>query len=683
MLLKKVKLQNIRSYKNQEISFPEGSILLSGDIGSGKSTILLAIDFALFGLRRGILSGSSLLRNGTDRGGVELHFNISNKDVVIKRTLKREKSVTQDSGFVMINENKKEGTATEIKQLALNLLNYPKDLLTKNKDLIYSYTVYTPQEEMKHILLTDKETRLDILRKIFGIDKYKRINDNSKIFLTKVREKKKEFSGMISDLENKKQEKQEKQSKIEDLNKKLLSLKESLENLDKKISDKTSLFERTESEISKLNELKKQLELTTLDLKHKKDSLQRNQPEMENLRSSINILKEEVKDVPEENIKEEISNKESKLREAEKELEEITKKVQEYEIIKNQSEDLKDKISKLDICPVCKQTVTQEHKHSINYEEDKKLQEISKNSMLSKQKQLKSGEEVTKLREKLDSLRKQEQQISLFKIKQENLKEKTEKLDSLLKQQATLGEEIEDLDSKKTEISSNLDKYKDTESIHNTIKEELENLQKQKKDLEIEAATFNRELKDTKDFLETIDKEIQKKLDIKNKIEKLDSTQNLIQEIFNNLMTNMEKQIMLKVHSDFDSLFQKWFGILVETEALKIRLDHDFTPLIEQNGYDIDYLHLSGGEKTAAALAYRLALNQVINNLMSTIETKDLLILDEPTDGFSDEQIDRIKLVLDELKIQQVVIVSHESKIESFVDSIIKINKNNHISAVS
>ena len=48
MILKKIFLKNIRSYENQEISFPEGSILLSGEVGTGKSTILLALEYALF-----------------------------------------------------------------------------------------------------------------------------------------------------------------------------------------------------------------------------------------------------------------------------------------------------------------------------------------------------------------------------------------------------------------------------------------------------------------------------------------------------------------------------------------------------------------------------------------------------------------------------------------------------------
>ena len=144
----------------------------------------------------------------------------------------------------------------------------------------------------------------------------------------------------------------------------------------------------------------------------------------------------------------------------------------------------------------------------------------------------------------------------------------------------------------------------------------------------------------------------------------------------------MEKKIMLKVHHDFNTLFENWFNIMVDTEELKIRLDDEFTPVIEQAGHEIDYNFLSGGEKTAAALSYRLALNQVINNLISTIKTKDLIILDEPTDGFSENQLDRLRLVLDELNTKQTIIVSHESKIESFVDNVIRLSKEGHISKI-
>ncbi|MSS75286.1 hypothetical protein EXS73_03705 [Candidatus Pacearchaeota archaeon] len=89
----------------------------------------------------------------------------------------------------------------------------------------------------------------------------------------------------------------------------------------------------------------------------------------------------------------------------------------------------------------------------------------------------------------------------------------------------------------------------------------------------------------------------------------------------------------------------------------------------------MEYAFLSGGERTALALAYRLALTTVINSLISTINTREIVILDEPTDGFSDYQIDKMREVLKEVACKQLIIVSHEPKMEGFVDHVVRVTK--------
>lgn len=144
MRIKRVWLKNIRSYEEGEINLPEGSVLLSGDIGAGKTTVLLALEFALFGLQRGVLSGAGLLRNGKDNGTIRVCLEMGGKEIEVERTLKRTKdSVAQDSGFLTIDNEKKELSATELKNSILQFLNYPPEFLTKT-DVLYRYTVYTP-----------------------------------------------------------------------------------------------------------------------------------------------------------------------------------------------------------------------------------------------------------------------------------------------------------------------------------------------------------------------------------------------------------------------------------------------------------------------------------------------------------------------------------------------------------
>ena len=120
--------------------------------------------------------------------------------------------------------------------------------------------------------------------------------------------------------------------------------------------------------------------------------------------------------------------------------------------------------------------------------------------------------------------------------------------------------------------------------------------------------------------------------------------------------------------------------MLVPQGSLGVRLDESFSPIIIYKDIEMEYEFLSGGERTAVALAYRLALNQIINSISSKIKTKDIVILDEPTDGFSEMQLDKMRQVLQELNVLQLIIVSHEQKMESFVDNIIKVRKAGDIS---
>ena len=168
---------------------------------------------------------------------------------------------------------------------------------------------------------------------------------------------------------------------------------------------------------------------------------------------------------------------------------------------------------------------------------------------------------------------------------------------------------------------------------------------------------------------------------IKKQLSYLTELENWLSQKFMTLISFIEKNIMIKLKSEFSKLFAKWFSMLV-SDSFDVEISEDFTPILKQQGYEINYSYLSGGERTAVALAYRLALNQVINSLLSDIKTKDIIVLDEPTDGFSEQQLDKMIDVLLQLNVNQLIIVSHEQKIEGFVENVIKFKKENGISVV-
>src|SRR3989338_3917900 len=289
MKIKRIALNNIRSYEKEELSFPEGSTLLSGDIGSGKTSILLAIEFALFGLQPG-QRGGAILRNGAQNGSVLLELDIDGQDVVIERTLKRGKTITQDYCAITIDGVTREIAVTELKDKVLELLNYPKEF-SKKQNMIYKFTVYTPQEEMKEIILEDPEVRINTLRHVFGIDKYKTIIENAGVLRLKMREEKRMMEGITLNMDE--EEKEISKKEIE-----LGKMKESTKILEEILANKTALRkekEKEKEEISKKQEeknaLKEEMAKSKILILSKKENAYSNEKYMKELKSEIENFK--------------------------------------------------------------------------------------------------------------------------------------------------------------------------------------------------------------------------------------------------------------------------------------------------------------------------------------------------------------------------------------------------------
>ena len=204
---------------------------------------------------------------------------------------------------------------------------------------------------------------------------------------------------------------------------------------------------------------------------------------------------------------------------------------------------------------------------------------------------------------------------------------------------------------------------------------------KEERTAEIKKVELKKEIEFFSSYIGELKTRIEKIREIRQQLSYLVKLEDWLSKKFVPLMSFIEKNVMVKLQAEFSQLFSEWFGMLV-TDSFNVRLRDDFTPIIENQDYEIEYAYLSGGERTAIALAYRLALNQVINSLLSKIKTKDLVILDEPTDGFSEQQLDKMRDVLHQLNVGQMIIVSHEQRIEGFVENLIRFKKVDGVSTI-
>ena len=813
MLLKKIKLSNIRSYDEEEISFPEGSTLLSGDIGAGKSSLLLAVEFALFGTSRPDLPAEALLRKGSSQGYVELEFKINELDVSIKRTLKKEKdAIKQMAGHIIVNNQKKELTAVELKAEIISLLGYPEDMLTKNKNYIYRYTVYCPQEEMRYILQENPELRLDSLRKIFNVDKYKNIRENLQLILKKMRVGILVLTTTIEPMpaikeEIKAVEHEENNEKIElsILNPQLLELSAHLKTLNKELVE----LELEQKNIQELIQKKRTNDLLLRDFQKKREKLLLNLAEIrerishyhqEEVESRLKHLEEEknivitkrgqilanlqnlqkkIKELQEESslLQKKIGSAEEKQRQKEGFLtaiskeEEIRQKDQQLkqmldslmqiivqnETILSEAQRVKEEILYLNECPTCLQDVDEGYKLKVIEKENLKIEQAIKLGQESKEKKnevlrqkgeseeklkeislfksqlAKIGAEIEQIEERKERLLVIREQLlhavqennylmkALEGLNEENINNLVTKIKELhgiqqlfiyqiewKKQDEQLQYEIQHAENQLGLVLNALKNYEQkiiasegesdlNQGLDNDIsaiiiskiyrqleekKRKISIVIEEEKKLSVLQAQLATRLTHNQKQKEKLTAELHRLQEQNSRLIRLQEMYHWLEEYFLKLTYSLEKQVMLQIHYSFNSFFQEWFSILIDDEEVTSRIDDTFTPVIEQNGYEISFSNLSGGEKTSAALAYRLALNRVINDVVHDIKTKDLLILDEPTDGFSSEQLDKVREVLDKLGLKQMLIVSHESKIESFVENVIRIGKNEQVSRV-
>jgi exonuclease SbcC len=609
-------------------------------------------------------------------------MNVEGKEVEIYRVLKRtSSSVVQDAGYIVIDGIKKDGTAIELKQAVIELLNYPQDFLTKSKSLVYRYTVYTPQEDMKMILLGNKEDRLETLRRVFGIDKYKRVASNAKIVVGNLKDKSKELKGRLADLDEKRALKVERENVFIECKKEFDLLKAPLDEADKKVLNCKDNIKLIEESINKARELKKEMDILDVDLKNKINRKSSLSLEINSLVLEIEKLSLEKLDV-DMNIKDKLETKKMEIDAIEKELRFFRDKLQELKTRKSLSESVRNKINELNNCPTCYQIVSEEHKCKVVERESEKIKIIENDANGFNSKIEDNEIKLKLLKQEFDYLNKELHNLELIKLKKSSLNDKLQKLDYFKAEEMDIKKNIGEINLKRNDLFEKWESMKGSENIYEEVKRKLDDAQLKKKEIEMRLVGVESRMNSLKEVIDGLKVEINKKLEDKSKLDYVGRMLHWLDEQFINMMLTMEKNIMLKVHSDFNALFEKWFSIMVNSEVINVKLDDSFSPLVEQNGYEIDYEYLSGGEKTAAALAYRLSLNQVINNIMSTINTKDLVILDEPTDGFSNEQLDRLRILFDELDVSQLIIVSHEPKIETFVDNIIRFNKNEHVSQV-
>ena len=343
-------------------------------------------------------------------------------------------------------------------------------------------------------------------------------------------------------------------------------------------------------------------------------------------------------------------------------------------------------------CLFCHQKITKEHSANLI---DEQKQAISKSDL-----ELENiNKEINKIQKEtgIDSTDTEDPVSNLLELK-DDLKEyagSVEKISGLEKLQekdksrlSTKNKKKVDLEKEITGIENIITKFK--KSI-----DALPDYKIQLIDIRTKETDIHKKLEDVTGKLSGIDQDIKnyksKEREIKNAIKqsekwyneykKLDEYYTWTKQFFIPTVDEIEKQILISIQQDFNENYRKWFKLLIDDSSKDSRVDENFTPILEQDGFEQDFYNLSGGEKTSISFAYRLTLNEMMRKNTESLKS-NLLILDEPTDGFSDTQLTKVKDVLKELNSEQIILVSHQKELGTYADNSFRISKSDGYSKV-
>ena len=169
MLLNKLRMRNFKRFRDQEIAFQDGITGIVGNNGTGKSSIVAAILFALYGLQGTGLDGNYIVSSFAgpqDVCEVRLDFRVAGNDYAVVRRFKRRPSSTLHEANLYLNQRLLANSVQKVGEEVQRIVGMgPGD---------FRNTIYSGQKELLALIESRAGSRKDWFMQVLGIDYLKK-----------------------------------------------------------------------------------------------------------------------------------------------------------------------------------------------------------------------------------------------------------------------------------------------------------------------------------------------------------------------------------------------------------------------------------------------------------------------------------------------------------------------------
>jgi len=743
--IRQVHLKNIKSHVDTTLEFSSGINIIEGDVGSGKSTILQSIEAALFGyditklirvneencqivlklepdlqiewnVRSKKNQGARVLING------ELHTLTAKemREFVVKKlripesTGWREPKLFRAAVYIRQEELKTlldESTSAEelvrratgvtkfsvavqnakrvnrqldtLSQALRNTLNLVQSRVERNKDAEENLKRYKAQ-------LEEELATLETLEKMYQEleQKNRKAFEEYSLISNKIHAETQALKSFEEDLGITSEQRQSLEKEVKALEDELLA-----QEAPKLLSD----------DLEEINSKLKELQRELARVNREKGVLENQKRQLSELEKEKQALESEI------DFGLDLDALTDSVKKLDQKKEELLKEIAKLEsLIQGHS-----KLVQTGECYVCGAKVdTKSWKKHLEEEEqtlnrlkieldnaERELESVRENQskaklQIEKQKRLEKVankiEEIRQSLEKEKSLEEEEKRLSeevrelneaqRFTLLKNKYEEKVSRLEEIKKREQSLKERIAKL---KRSLEQNKAELERVSLVYSQTKEEFDKVRKQREESLKSVERLKELVQSEQRRVEEYKRDLEEQKRIAQKLETLSKLRGFFEKSFIPTLEKIEALRLEEAKSRISVKMKEYFDLLMQDDERTVELTDELKPVLKKRiaGEWVEMPYPSGGERSTIALSYRLALGCVAREMRGI--GVDFMMLDEPTDGFSEEQLTKFQMVLERLEIPQIILVSHHKALESIGQTIIRVEYSKDGSVVS
>ena len=684
-MIKDILLKDFIAHRNTKLEFCKGITIFVGHNGSGKSSIIDAITFALFG-KHTRKSNKNLIRRGANSAMVQMHFTLNSREFLATRGLNGG-GVQPFSQFSFVSDGDKTLNRPivggERKQFGESMSSEIAKVLGLDYEKLRVAAVVQQGELVRLVEAQPKEFK-ELLNGLIGIDRLDSAYETMRDVIVGFRDRLRDETGYTD----------QELTKVEEVvRKKEIELKQS-ESVQAEFEDERSMLHNKVRQIEQEIETMEPILLQVRELQTREEFIVRHVNERRSLISTEvskleRIVREAASSMQLLKRKDEVD---MRLQMARSEIDEIESKIGENEGASGELRGFLECAGKLQVvdgkCPVCNSPVTKvndmfdtshvQAEIRVKVEEKSKLQVVKvklkkeEQRLAEEEKKISAAEkflannsissagEIARLEADLNSM-----QQDLARLPDEIVKAGDDPFKIAIDDPSrSLAKEI-------ILLREHVRGFKHQQ--YSNAKLEKTNISQRLQDINRKIGLHQKTIEDARGAIDSGRKAIEQLHMASEFAQTLDKIRSVI---FNRdgMVGISLRSWALGVISQKASEYASFFNIgISRVELAEQAREIEITCYGRQGEIDVD--SLSGGEKVAVALALRLGIAYMMGS-----NKLDFVILDEPTTHLDEDRRKALVKIISEAfregagPLAQLIIITHDSDIfeDSTVDQVFR-----------